>query len=114
KELILEGLISFLLHAIKKQNPHHNNLCCLFDTPNRSYHILIRADSIEGSSHHRTRSEFQPPVTIDFMDLPQPRSFNNRATSLFSLVSNQNASELTVTNNLQGTTIVDKLLHRKF
>ncbi|KAG5625333.1 hypothetical protein H5410_010551 [Solanum commersonii] len=76
--------------------------------------MLIRADSIKGSSHHRTRSEFQPPITIDFLDLPQPRSFNNRATSLFSLVSNQNAFELTATNNLQGTTTVNNLRHRKF
>uniref|UniRef100_M1DQU4 Uncharacterized protein n=1 Tax=Solanum tuberosum TaxID=4113 RepID=M1DQU4_SOLTU len=110
----MEGLISFLLHAIKKQKSHHNNLCCLSDTSNRSNHMLIRADSIEGSSHHRTRLEFQPPLTIDFLDLPQPRSFNNRATSLFSLVSNQNASKLTATNNLQGITIVDNLYHRKF
>ncbi|KAK4732417.1 hypothetical protein R3W88_025405 [Solanum pinnatisectum] len=89
----MEVLISFLLHAIKKQKPHHNNFCCLSDTSNW---------------------KFRPPVTIDFLNLPQPRSFNNRAPSLFSLVSNQNASELTATNNLQGTTTVDNLRHRKF
>ncbi|KAK6776084.1 hypothetical protein RDI58_027085 [Solanum bulbocastanum] len=66
----MESLISFLLHDIKKQKPHPNNFCCLSNTSNRSYHMLIRADSIEGSSHHRTRSEFRPPVTIDFLDLP--------------------------------------------
>ncbi|KAK4708752.1 hypothetical protein R3W88_029677 [Solanum pinnatisectum] len=110
----MESLISFLLHDIKKQKPHPNNFRCLSDTSNRSYYMLIRADSIEGSSHHRTRSEFQLLVTIDFLDLPQPRRFNNRATSLFPLVSNQNASVLTATNNLQGTTIVDNLRHRKF
>ncbi|WMV37403.1 hypothetical protein MTR67_030788 [Solanum verrucosum] len=51
----MEGLISFLLHAIKKKKSHHNNLYCLSDTSNRSNHMLIRANSIEDSSHHRTR-----------------------------------------------------------
>ncbi|KAH0767186.1 hypothetical protein KY290_003088 [Solanum tuberosum] len=75
--------------------------------------MLLRAESIEGSSHRRTRSEFQPPVTtVDFLDLAQNRSFNNRASSLFS---NQNATKLTATTNLQGTTTaVDNLRHTRF
>ncbi|KAH0727355.1 hypothetical protein KY284_003220 [Solanum tuberosum] len=118
----MEGLIPFLLHAMKKQRPHHNSTFrSLSDTSNRSYHLLVGADSIEGSSHRRTRSEFQPPVTtVDFLDLPQPRSFNNRASSLLSPVSNQNASRLqfgsnmAATDNLQGTISVDNLRHRIF
>ncbi|CAN4107801.1 unnamed protein product [Withania somnifera] len=115
----MEGLIPFLLHAIKKEKPHHNSFRCLSETCNRSYHMLIGGDSIEGSSHRRTRSEFQPSVTVDFFDLPQNRSFNNRAASLLSPVSNKNGSRLqfgtnkAATNNLQGNT-VDSLRHRKF
>uniref|UniRef100_M1CF36 Uncharacterized protein n=1 Tax=Solanum tuberosum TaxID=4113 RepID=M1CF36_SOLTU len=93
---------------MKKHKPHQNTFRCLSDTSNRSYHMLLRAESIEGSSHRRTRSEFQPPVTtVEFLDLTQNRSFNNRASSLFS---NQNNA-----TNLQGTTTaVDNLRHRKF
>ncbi|KAG5625264.1 hypothetical protein H5410_010482 [Solanum commersonii] len=97
----MEGLIPFLLHAMKKHKPHQNTFRCLSDTSNRSYHMLIRAESIEGSSHRRTRSEFQPPVTVDFRDLA---SFNNRASSLFS---NQKLQGTT------STTAVDNLPHRK-
>ncbi|KAG5600227.1 hypothetical protein H5410_031597 [Solanum commersonii] len=68
---------------MKKQKPHHNSFHCLSSTSNRSYHMLIRADSIEGSSHCRTQSVFQPLVTVDFLDLPQQRSFTNRSSSLF-------------------------------
>ncbi|KAK4378504.1 hypothetical protein RND71_000366 [Anisodus tanguticus] len=110
----MEGLIPFLLHAMKKQKPQHNSFRCLSDTSNRSYHMLVGADSIEGSSHRRTRSEFQPPVTVDFLDVPQPRSFNNRASSLLSPVSYKNGSRFAATNNLQGTTTVDNFRHRKF
>ncbi|MCD7451151.1 hypothetical protein HAX54_009776 [Datura stramonium] len=109
----MEGLIPFLLHAMKKQRPHHNSFRCLSDTSNRSYHMLVGSDSIEGSSHRRTRSEFLPPVAVDFSDLPQPRSFNNRAASLLSPVSNKNGSRLTAASNLQGTISVDNLRHRK-
>ncbi|XP_016539429.1 uncharacterized protein LOC107840181 [Capsicum annuum] len=106
----MEGLIPFLLHAIKKQRPHHNSFRCLSDTSNRSYHILVGTDSVEGSSHRRTRSDFQPPVTtVDFLNLPQHRSFNNRAPTLFSPVSYKNDA-----SNLQTTaTSVDNLRHRK-
>ncbi|KAK4739918.1 hypothetical protein R3W88_003615 [Solanum pinnatisectum] len=108
----MEGLIPFLLRAMKKHKPHQNTFRCLSDTSNRSYHMLLRAESIEGSSHRRARSEFQPPVTVDFLDLAQNRSFNNRASSLFS---NQNSAKLTATSNLQGTTTaVDNHRHRKF
>ncbi|XP_059311283.1 uncharacterized protein LOC132062811 [Lycium ferocissimum] len=115
----MEGLIPFLLHAMKKQKPHHNSFRCLSDTSNRSYHMLVGTDSIEGSSHRRTRSEFQPPVTVDFMNLPQPRSFNNRTSSLLSPGSNKNGSRLqfgsnmAAMSNLQGTK-ADNLHHRKF
>ncbi|TMW96831.1 hypothetical protein EJD97_006709 [Solanum chilense] len=103
----MEGLIPFLLHAMKKHKPHQKTFRCLSDTSNRSYHMLIQAESMEGSSHRRTRSEFQPPVTtVDFLDLPQNRTFNNRASSLFS---KQNDAA-----NLQRTTnAVDNLRHRK-
>ncbi|KAM3291430.1 hypothetical protein P3S67_019719 [Capsicum chacoense] len=117
----MEGLIPFLLHAMKKQKPHPNSFRCLSDTSNRSYHMLVGGDSVEGSSHRRTRSEFQPPVTsADFLDLPQQRSFNNRTSTLFSPVSNNNGSRLqfgskmAATSNLQGTATADNHRHKKF
>ncbi|KAK4340164.1 hypothetical protein RND71_041626 [Anisodus tanguticus] len=96
----MEGLIPFLFHAMKKQKPNNNSFRCLSDTSNRSYHMLVGADSVEGSSHRRTRSEFQPPVTVDFLDVPQPRSFNNRTSSLLSPVPNKNGSRFAVTLQL--------------
>uniref|UniRef100_A0A2N9EXY1 Uncharacterized protein n=1 Tax=Fagus sylvatica TaxID=28930 RepID=A0A2N9EXY1_FAGSY len=61
----MEGLIPFLLHAIKKQRPQ-NSYRCLSEGSSRSYHLLNVADSLSGSSHRRTRSEFQPP-TMEFV-----------------------------------------------
>ncbi|XP_054779498.1 uncharacterized protein LOC129287310 [Prosopis cineraria] len=62
----MEGLIPYLIHAIKKQQQHkspsrtyrrsfsHNS-----DSSNgRSYHLLLGSDSFGGSSHRRTRSDF--------------------------------------------------------
>ncbi|CAI9765615.1 unnamed protein product [Fraxinus pennsylvanica] len=65
----MEGLIPYLLHAIKKQRPQHTYRC-LSDSSTRSYHLLHGGDkSIEGgSSHHRTRSEFQEPAAAVALD----------------------------------------------
>lgn len=64
----MEGLIPFLLHAMKKQKPHHTYRS-LSEGSTRSYHLLnaAAADSLSGSSHRRTRSEFQPP-SIEFAE----------------------------------------------
>ncbi|KAF5814142.1 hypothetical protein HanPI659440_Chr03g0113051 [Helianthus annuus] len=66
----MEGLIPFLLHAIKKPRPHNNyRSVSAGSTP--SYHVLGGADAnVERSSHRRTRSEF-PSSTTDF---PEQRS----------------------------------------
>ncbi|KAK9287244.1 hypothetical protein L1049_015657 [Liquidambar formosana] len=83
----MEGLIPYLLHAVKKQRPRHSYRC-LSEGSNRSYHVLIGSDSYEGSSHRRTRSEFHPP-TVDFLeqrsgfDLPHSRSIKNSTESGF-------------------------------
>ncbi|KAF5182130.1 hypothetical protein FRX31_028286 [Thalictrum thalictroides] len=67
----MDGLIPFLFHAIKKQKGgSRRNYRSLSDQggSTRSYHLLIgNSGSLEGSSHRRTRSEFQPP-TFDFID----------------------------------------------
>ncbi|XP_059644266.1 uncharacterized protein LOC132286025 [Cornus florida] len=65
----MEGLIPFLLHTLKKQKPH-NSYRCLSDSSNRSYHMLIGLDSLDGSSHRRTRSEFVP-LTVEFFHKQQ-------------------------------------------
>ncbi|KAM3291431.1 hypothetical protein P3S67_019720 [Capsicum chacoense] len=102
----MEGLIPFLLHAMKKQEPQHKSFRCHSDTSNQDYHMLVGGDSVEGSSHRRTQTEFQSPVSTDFLDQ--------------SHVSNQNGSRLqfgsniAATSSLQATATVDNLRHRKF
>ena len=62
----MEGLIPYLIQAIKKQKPHHHSLNRSFShsgSVNRSYHMLLESDSLTGSSHRRTRSDFQQPTT---------------------------------------------------
>ncbi|KAK4424265.1 hypothetical protein Salat_1619900 [Sesamum alatum] len=80
----MEGLIPFLLHAVKKQRPQ-NAYRCLSEnsTTGRSYHLLLAGDSVEGgSSHRRTRSDFQPSSTVDFSSgsehLPRVKSLAAR------------------------------------
>lgn len=79
----MEGLIPFLIHALKKQNgrpPHHSSFGRSLSTgSSRSYHLLLGADKsgeLEGSSHRRTRSEFQPP-TLDFLEQRPASSSGN-------------------------------------
>ncbi|CAA2999700.1 Hypothetical predicted protein [Olea europaea subsp. europaea] len=62
----MEGLIPYLLHAMKKQRPQHSYRS-LSENSTRSYHLLRGGESVEGSSHRRTRSEFQPP-SVDFLE----------------------------------------------
>lgn len=64
----MEGLIPYLIHAIKKQQSptkthhHHHHHRRSFShsesSNNRSYHLLLGSDSFGGSSHRRTRSDF--------------------------------------------------------
>ncbi|CAL5209828.1 unnamed protein product [Lathyrus oleraceus] len=66
----MEGLIPYLIHAIKKQKPHHhsfNRSVSHSGSINRSYHLLLESDSVTGSSHRRTRSDFQQP-TSEFLE----------------------------------------------
>lgn len=87
----MEGLIPFLIHAMKKQRPQ-NSYRCLSEnsTTTRSYHLLLGgSDSVEGSSHRRTRSDFQPRSTVDFSSeanrLPHVKSFSGRAPAVARL-----------------------------
>lgn len=75
----MEGLIPFLLHSLKKQRPR-NSYRSLSETSNRSYHPLMGPDSLEGSSHRRTRSEFQPPAA-DFLDQRSGIDYMSRSIS---------------------------------
>ncbi|XP_050211139.1 uncharacterized protein LOC126661353 [Mercurialis annua] len=63
----MDGLIPYLLHAMKKQKPK-NNFRSFSTGSSRSYHLLVGPDSSTGSSHRRTRSEFGIPATVDFFD----------------------------------------------
>lgn len=75
----MEGLIPYLLHAMKKQRPQHSYRS-FSENSNRSYHLLNPKDSSHGSSHRRTRSEFQPPANIDFLE-HRSRSVNRASAS---------------------------------
>uniref|UniRef100_A0A7N1A071 Uncharacterized protein n=1 Tax=Kalanchoe fedtschenkoi TaxID=63787 RepID=A0A7N1A071_KALFE len=62
----MEGLIPYLLQAIKKDKPpHHQRRRNSFsEGSTRSYHLLMdHIDSFTGSSHRRTRSEFTQLAT---------------------------------------------------
>ncbi|OIV91143.1 hypothetical protein TanjilG_30365 [Lupinus angustifolius] len=66
----MEGLIPYLIHAMKKQKPHRHRYRSFShsESSNRSYHLLMESESITGSSHHRrTRSDYQPP-TAEFLE----------------------------------------------
>ncbi|GJR97111.1 hypothetical protein Tco_0269285 [Tanacetum coccineum] len=52
----MEGLIPLLMHAMKK-----HRLQSSYRSLSTSYHLLDGSVT-EGSSHRRTRSEFQPPM----------------------------------------------------
>ncbi|CAH8313365.1 unnamed protein product [Eruca vesicaria subsp. sativa] len=63
----MEGLIPYLIHAIKKHHkPQHQMYRLMSLGSSRSYQPLMMEQ--EGSSHRRTRSEYKPPVTMDMVD----------------------------------------------
>ncbi|KAL8239508.1 hypothetical protein R6Q59_016075 [Mikania micrantha] len=86
----MEGLIPFLMHAVKKPKPH-NNYRSVSVGSTRSYHVLVGSDApVDGSSHRRTRSEFRSP-TDDFLEqrsgfgcMPQSKSYKRYSTGLTS------------------------------
>ncbi|KAK7269926.1 hypothetical protein RIF29_22736 [Crotalaria pallida] len=59
----MEGLIPYLIHVMKKQKPHHHRYRSFShsESSTRSYHLLMESESLTGSSHRRTRSDYQPP-----------------------------------------------------
>ncbi|KAL8188926.1 hypothetical protein R6Q57_029446 [Mikania cordata] len=54
----MEGLIPFVMHAMKKHKLHKS--CSSISV---RYRLLDGSVAAEGSSHRRNRSEFQPPTT---------------------------------------------------
>ncbi|KAK8568235.1 hypothetical protein V6N13_106167 [Hibiscus sabdariffa] len=86
----MEGLIPYLIHAMRKQNPTHRYRSMSAGS-SRGYHLLMGqspAESVEGSSHRRTRSEFQPPTVELFFEqssglgLRGPKGDNNGSSTL--------------------------------
>ncbi|OIW12857.1 hypothetical protein TanjilG_24790 [Lupinus angustifolius] len=65
----MEGLIPYLIHVMKKQKPHQHRYRSFShsESSNRSYHLLMESESLTGSSHRRTRSDYQPP-TAEFLE----------------------------------------------
>ncbi|EOX98470.1 hypothetical protein QUC31_015149 [Theobroma cacao] len=80
----MEGLIPFLIHAVRKQKPGHHYKSMSVGS-SRSYHLLMgqsQQESVEGSSHRRTRSEFQPPTVGFFeqrsgLEFLSPKGYNS-------------------------------------
>ena len=76
EEKIMEGLIPFFLNAIKKPKPHNKYNRSKSELSNRSYHLLNAEESFSGSSHRRTRSEFQPPA-MEFVQQRPGNGYNH-------------------------------------
>ncbi|XP_010507845.1 PREDICTED: uncharacterized protein LOC104784511 [Camelina sativa] len=69
----MEGLIPYLIHAIKKDHKRdHQMYRSMFVGSSRSYRPLMMgqegSSSVQGSSHRRTKSEYNPPVIMDMFD----------------------------------------------
>nr|GLL23753.1 uncharacterized protein LOC104094238 [Ipomoea trifida] len=121
----MEGLIPYLLHAMKKQKSPHSrrhSFRCLSDTSNRSYHLLIGADSAEGSSHRRTFSDFQPDYFSDHQRSPRglgcfPKNVAGAGSVMSPAASkHNNGTETAVTSGYQAsfsTTATVNVNHRR-
>ncbi|KAI4342040.1 hypothetical protein MLD38_026702 [Melastoma candidum] len=61
----MEGLIPFLIQAVRNQKLRQGyRSLSAGGSSHRSYHLLMEGERpSEGSSHRRTRSEFQLPAT---------------------------------------------------
>lgn len=73
QRISMEGLIPYLIHAIKKDHkPQHQTYRSMSVGSSRSYRPLMMgqegSSSVQGSSHRRTRSDYNPPVIMDMFD----------------------------------------------
>lgn len=69
----MEGLIPYLIHAIKKHHKsQHMRYRSMSEGSSHSYRPLMMgqegSSSYQGSSHRRTRSEYAAPVIMDMFD----------------------------------------------
>ncbi|XVE49325.1 hypothetical protein DITRI_Ditri01bG0073700 [Diplodiscus trichospermus] len=114
----MEGLIPYLIHAVKKQKPSHRYRSMSVSS-SRSYHLLMgqtpQDQSVEGSSHRRTRSEFQPP-TVEFLeqrsglDFLSPKGYNNGYGSSLNYPSMVGGSNVG-SNAHRQTSKVNNMVH---
>ncbi|XVF67440.1 hypothetical protein PTKIN_Ptkin10aG0121900 [Pterospermum kingtungense] len=99
----MEGLIPYLIQAMKKPKPGHHYRSMSVGS-SRGYHLLMgqsQPESVEGSSHRRTRSEFQPPTTefteqrsgLEFTS-PRPIGYNNGSSVTVNYPSMVGASNM--------------------
>ncbi|XP_038996320.1 uncharacterized protein LOC120120866 [Hibiscus syriacus] len=94
----MEGLIPYLIHAMRKQKPRHHYRSASLGSSSRSYHLLMgQQESVEGSSHRRTRSEFQPPATVELFQ--QRSGFGHRDGSSSYVMGGSNAHQQKSTGN---------------
>ncbi|MFS7939088.1 hypothetical protein Hanom_Chr05g00447631 [Helianthus anomalus] len=89
----MEGLIPFVMQAMKTHRLHSS-----YRSLSASYHLLDGSVAAEGSSHHRTRSEFQPP-TADHLQQRSgfgydTQSMNFKKESTSSAINTFHASKL--------------------
>ncbi|KAL8234674.1 hypothetical protein R6Q59_020774 [Mikania micrantha] len=84
----MEGLIPFVMHAMKKHRLHKS--CSSLSV---RYRLLDGSVTAEGSSHRRNRSEFQPPMAeylqqrsgfgYDTQSMNTRKDFTTSTTSTF-------------------------------
>ncbi|XP_051144238.1 uncharacterized protein LOC127260527 [Andrographis paniculata] len=60
----MEGLIPFLVRAVKKQRPQNAYRCLSDNSTGRSYHLLV-AGGGSGGDDGRIRCDLQPPATAE-------------------------------------------------
>nr|GMC85494.1 probable beta-D-xylosidase 5 isoform X2 [Ipomoea batatas] len=106
----MEGLIPYLLHAMKKQKQPHD----------RSYHLLIGVDdSADGSSHRRTFSDFQPDYFSDHQRSPRglgcfPKNVAGAGSVMSPAASkHNNGTETAVTSGYQASAATVNVNHRR-
>ncbi|KAL3730268.1 hypothetical protein ACJRO7_027294 [Eucalyptus globulus] len=63
----MEGLIPFVIRSVRKQRLY-SSYRCLSDGSARSYHLLAGGESVDGSSHRRTKSELPQLSAAEFKE----------------------------------------------
>lgn len=104
-KLIMEGLIPFLIQAVRNQRVRQGYRSLSAGSSHRSYHLLLDGEyPSEGSSHRRTRSEFLLPASkrLPVYEFMSPRmSGSSTAAATASDISKITGRDAKGFNNLR-------------